>query len=834
MVDEGGVSQELPPITMSTSTSRRGGRGGGGRWRKVCLSLLLFVSLLHTSTCLAIDYYDDNGGGGGGGGSGEVVEEVEKESIHSSHQQRKVTVGDRFHLKCRPENVIIDPPQDFSAVWYFNSEPLEELQTPRIRVIGTSRVWPKLRVKEALLEDSGVWACRWQWAGRHKGWVNYTLSVVEPPGPSLPQALYADSKVLDEDEDVCVPPEFTKDLGLLTIKPAGNVAELKCQARGTHLNTTWFKNGERPVRQLGDVKIRGSMLKMENLVPADTGNYTCVVLNECGRVTHTFGLEVLERLPSRPIINKELSNMTVVQGSEVKLMCSVISDLVPYITWVKHSTRYNGVDNKGNIIDRVFIVKEGRNITSSEDPQVLILSNVTEKDAGWYTCIAANSLGTSFSTAYLSVADAEPILHDPEYHAIMVLAVVLLSVMVITSIVGSFAWKKWQKEKRRASELERAKVITQHWIKKVIVERQNSDASQEPLLIPTIKIEHCQSRSRLGSEMTSISEYELPLDADWELPRAKLILGESLGEGAFGKVLRAEVQGVKRPDLASSVAVKMLKEGHTDSELMDLVSEMEMMKMIGTHINIINLLGCCTQDGPLYVVVEYAAHGNLRDYLRNNRPSSGYERAIGQEMDAITQKDLVSFAFQVARGMEYLASKKCIHRDLAARNVLVSEDRIMKIADFGLARDIHSQDYYRKTSEGRLPVKWMAPEALFHRVYTSQSDVWAFGILLWEIMTLGGTPYPAVPSVEKLFQLLREGHRMDKPSNCSLEIYMIMRECWRYQPTQRPTFRDLVEDFDRILTLSSTEDYLNLSLPHLDTPPSSCGSSLTSDVLSPH
>ena len=99
-------------------------------------------------------------------------------------------------------------------------------------------------------------------------------------------------------------------------------------------------------------------------------------------------------------------------------------------------------------------------------------------------------------------------------------------------------------------------------------------------------------------------------------------------------------------------------EGHTDSELMDLVSEMEMMKMIGTHINIINLLGCCTQDGPLYVVVEYAAHGNLRDYLRNNRPSSGYERAIGQEMDAITQKDLVSFAFQVARGMEYLASKK--------------------------------------------------------------------------------------------------------------------------------------------------------------------------------
>lgn len=178
---------------------------------------------------------------------------------------------------------------------------------------------------------------------------------------------------------------------------------------------------------------------------------------------------------------------------------------------------------------------------------------------------------------------------------------------------------------------------------------------------------------------------------------------------------------------------------------MDLVSEMEMMKMIGKHINIINLIGCCTQDGPLYVVVEYAPYGNLRDFLRQHRPSAGYEPVICQdkkEKKTLTQKDLVSFAYQVARGMEYLASRRvifklfkfsenllisfvfqCIHRDLAARNVLVSEDYVLKIADFGLARDIHCHDYYRKTTDGRLPVKWMAPEALFHRVYTTQSDV---------------------------------------------------------------------------------------------------------------
>jgi len=160
--------------------------------------------------------------------------------------------------------------------------------------------------------------------------------------------------------------------------------------------------------------------------------------------------------------------------------------------------------------------------------------------------------------------------------------------------------------------------------------------------------------------------------------------------------------------------------------MVDLVSEMEVMKIIGKHVNIINLLGACTQNGPLYVIVEFAPHGNLRDFLREHRPSLGYEPTIGQEpkeRKTLTQKDLVSFAYQVARGMEYLASKKCIHRDLAARNVLVSDEYVLKIADFGLARNIHSNDYYRKKTDGRLPVKWMAPEALFHRIYTTQSDV---------------------------------------------------------------------------------------------------------------
>ncbi|CDQ60895.1 unnamed protein product [Oncorhynchus mykiss] len=114
--------------------------------------------------------------------------------------------------------------------------------------------------------------------------------------------------------------------------------------------------------------------------------------------------------------------------------------------------------------------------------------------------------------------------------------------------------------------------------------------------------------------------------------------------------------------------------------------------------------------------------------------------------------------------------------------------------------------------QGRLPVKWMAPEALFDRVYTHQSDVWSFGVLMWEIFTLGGSPYPGIP-VEELFKLLKEGHRMDKPGNCTNELYMMMKDCWHAISSHRPTFKQLVEDLDRILTLATNEEYLDLCAP---------------------
>ncbi|XP_037092506.1 fibroblast growth factor receptor 3-like [Pollicipes pollicipes] len=241
---------------------------------------------------------------------------------------------------------------------------------------------------------------------------------------------------------------------------------------------------------------------------------------------------------------------------------------------------------------------------------------------------------------------------------------------------------------------------------------------------------------------------------------------------------------------------------------MDLVSEMEMMKKVGSHVNIVSLIGACTRSSSLMVIMEYAEHGNLLTYLRERAEC---ERPFDAELPFPC--DLVNFAFQVARGMEYLASRKCIHRDLAARNVLVGEDKTLKIADFGMARDVREKDYYRKVTGGRLPVKWMAPEALFDQLYTTGSDVWSFGVLLWEIMTMGRAPYPTVNSVDELGDWLRQGRRMARPAACPASVYDVMLDCWHQEPAERPSFGRLVQRLDAVLAVLTSMEYVAMVSP---------------------
>ncbi|XP_054416973.2 fibroblast growth factor receptor 1 isoform X12 [Pongo abelii] len=670
------------------------------------------------------------------------------------------------------------------------------------------------------------WKCLLFWAVL----VTATLCTARP-SPTLPEQDALPSSEDDDDDDDSsseeketdntkpnpVAPYWTSPEKMekkLHAVPAAKTVKFKCPSSGTPNPTLrWLKNGKefKPDHRIGGYKVRYATwsIIMDSVVPSDKGNYTCIVENEYGSINHTYQLDVVERSPHRPILQAGLpANKTVALGSNVEFMCKVYSDPQPHIQWLKH-IEVNGSKIGPDNLPYVQILKTAGVNTTDKEMEVLHLRNVSFEDAGEYTCLAGNSIGLSHHSAWLTVLEAleerPAVMTSPLYLEIIIYCTgaFLISCMVGSVIV--YKMKSGTKKSDFHSQMAVHKLAKSIPLRRQVTVSADSSASMNSgvLLVRPSRL------SSSGTPMLAgVSEYELPEDPRWELPRDRLVLGKPLGEGCFGQVVLAEAVGLDKdkPNRVTKVAVKMLKSDATEKDLSDLISEMEMMKMIGKHKNIINLLGACTQDGPLYVIVEYASKGNLREYLQARRPPGleyCYNPSHNPE-EQLSSKDLVSCAYQVARGMEYLASKKCIHRDLAARNVLVTEDNVMKIADFGLARDIHHIDYYKKTTNGRLPVKWMAPEALFDRIYTHQSDVWSFGVLLWEIFTLGGSPYPGVP-VEELFKLLKEGHRMDKPSNCTNELYMMMRDCWHAVPSQRPTFKQLVEDLDRIVALTSNQ-----------------------------
>ncbi|KAG7487648.1 hypothetical protein MATL_G00025820 [Megalops atlanticus] len=278
-----------------------------------------------------------------------------------------------------------------------------------------------------------------------------------------------------------------------------------------------------------------------------------------------------------------------------------------------------------------------------------------------------------------------------------------------------------------------------------------------------------------------------------------------IGEGNFGQVIKAMI---KKDGNKMSAAIKMLKEFASENDHRDFAGELEVLCKLGQHPNIINLIGACENRGYLYIAIEYAPYGNLLDFLRKSRvletdPAFAKEHGTAS---TLTSQQLLQFAVDVATGMHYLSDKQFIHRDLAARNVLVGENLVAKIADFGLSR---GEEVYVKKTMGRLPVRWMAIESLNYSVYTTKSDVWSFGVLLWEIVSLGGTPYCGMTCAE-LYEKLPQGYRMEQPRNCDDEVYELMRQCWRDRPYERPPFSQISVQLNRMQ--EARKAYVNMAL----------------------
>ncbi|XP_077413872.1 tyrosine-protein kinase receptor isoform X2 [Vanacampus margaritifer] len=289
-----------------------------------------------------------------------------------------------------------------------------------------------------------------------------------------------------------------------------------------------------------------------------------------------------------------------------------------------------------------------------------------------------------------------------------------------------------------------------------------------------------------------------------EVPRKNITLLRALGHGAFGEVYEGQVLGMNADNGPMQVAIKTLPEICSEQDEMDFLMEALIMSKFN-HENIVRCIGVSLNILPRFILLELMTGGDMKSFLRQNRPQRG-------QAPSLSMHELLQMARDIARGCRYLEENHFIHRDIAARNCLLTcpgPERVAKIGDFGMARDIYRASYYRKGGRAMLPVKWMPPEAFMEGIFTCKTDTWSFGVLLWEILSLGYMPYPCKTNQEVL-EFVTSGGRMDPPEGCPGPVYRIMTQCWQHCPEHRPNFSTILE---RINYCTQDPDVINTPLP---------------------
>uniref|UniRef100_A0AAQ5ZNN5 receptor protein-tyrosine kinase n=1 Tax=Amphiprion ocellaris TaxID=80972 RepID=A0AAQ5ZNN5_AMPOC len=649
-----------------------------------------------------------------------------------------------------------------------------------------------------------------------------------------------------------VPSKSVCHLSAELVRLEGELFEVTClSSNPSHFyNLTWTHpqiqvRGQR--RRYGNNQLYiNSTLSVSPVHLHHSGPYTCTAVNEAGVATATTQLTVLGT-------SANVSRVEAYEGHDVTL--TFVMEAYPPIrsqhwTTPEHITNDNNtVYQESNAANGYRLAGRGtfKSFLSSGSPTVAISvenTTLTCSSSGyplptilWLTCPGVQPTCANVSTNQVpsagvtSQADEEVRTHLPLSSDDDV-----TFECVSSNLVG---------ESRVVFSPERLVVFTPALIGALSV-------IVVLLLLLLVVFYRCRQQPKYeirwkiiestdGNNYTFVDPTQLPYNHKWEFPRDKLRLGAVLGSGAFGKVVEATAYGLETDNKVTRVAVKMLKPSAHSEEREALMSELKILSHLGYHDNIVNLLGACTQGGPMLMITEYCSHGDLLNFLRahaddimasmlnvdnledkvfykNMAAQNGRLRSDSgisccseyQEMqpflssgrshlDNLSVSDLMRFSHQVAQGLDFLSTRNCIHRDVAARNVLLTDHHVAKICDFGLARDICNDDSYIVQGNARLPVKWMAPESIFQCVYTLQSDVWSYGVLLWEIFSLGKSPYPNVSVDTNFYKMIKDGGHMRRPDFAPAEMYHLMTLCWSLEPTDRPTFKAIGQLISRLL-----------------------------------
>uniref|UniRef100_F7HGS1 Inactive tyrosine-protein kinase 7 n=1 Tax=Macaca mulatta TaxID=9544 RepID=F7HGS1_MACMU len=494
----------------------------------------------------------------------------------------------------------------------------------------------------------------------------------------------------------------------------------------------------------------------------DAGNYTCIASNgPQGQIRAHVQLTVAVFITFKV----EPERTTVYQGHTALLQCEAQGDPKPLIQW----------KGKDRILDptklgpRMHIFQNGS----------LVIHDVAPEDSGRYTCIAGNSCNIKHTEAPLYVVD-KPVPEEsegpgspPPYKMIQTIGLsVGAAVAYIIAVLGlMFYCKKRCKAKRLQKQPEGEEPE---------MECLNGGPLQNGQ--PSAEIQEEVALTSLGSGPTATNKRHSTSDK-MHFPRSSLQPITTLGKSEFGEVFLAKAQGLEEGVAETLVLVKSLQSKDEQQQL-DFRRELEMFGKLN-HANVVRLLGLCREAEPHYMVLEYVDLGDLKQFLRISKSKD--EKLKSQPLST---KQKVALCTQVALGMEHLSNNRFVHKDLAARNCLVSAQRQVKVSALGLSKDVYNSEYYH-FRQAWVPLRWMSPEAILEGDFSTKSDVWAFGVLMWEVFTHGEMPHGGQADDEVLADLQAGKARLPQPEGCPSKLFRLMQRCWALSPKDRPSFSEI-------------------------------------------